>query len=592
MRKAVPLFQQMQVKIDRLNLVLDEGLSGVRVIRAFDRGAHESRRFDEANLDVTGTAIAVNRLVALLMPTMFFMMNLTSVLIIWFGSLRIDAGEMHVGAMMASLQYAIQILFAVFMVTAVFVMLPRAAASAERINEVLDVVPDVNDPPQPEGRRHDPGPRRVPGRDVPVSGRRRTGADGRVVHGAAGRGDRGHRRHRLGQVHARRPDPALLRRRRRPGARGRRGRQGHAAGRSARRHRLRAAEGRAVLGHDRQQHPLRPRRGHRRGHAPCRDGGAGRRVHRSHAGRLRLAGLAGRHQPVRRPEAAPGDRPRAGAPRRHLRVRRQLLGARLRHRRQAARRAAGRHRRRHRVHRLAAHRHRDERRPDRRAGRWPGRRHRHGTRSCCRPATSTARSRNRRRRSRRWRERRTHLDAAVGAGRRHVRRAPDERPRHARAEGQGLQGHAAPADRLSRAAPDRADRGGGRRRHRHAVQRDRSEDAGPGHDQDLRGLPGAHARAVERRDRLRLRRPHPVDAAGPLRGERGLPVPAAVPDVGRGAADGLRPAPGGRGEVQPPAAPVLRLEDARRDHEPGRQRPRQHQQHAAAEPHAARSPRC
>jgi ATP-binding cassette subfamily B multidrug efflux pump len=150
MRKAVPLFQQMQVKIDRLNLVIDEGLSGVRVIRAFDRGAHESRRFDAANHDVTDTAIAVNRLVALLMPTMFFMMNVTSVLIIWFGSLRIDAGEMHVGAMMASLQYAIQILFAVFMVTAVFVMLPRAAASAERINEVLDVVPDVNDPPQPK----------------------------------------------------------------------------------------------------------------------------------------------------------------------------------------------------------------------------------------------------------------------------------------------------------------------------------------------------------------------------------------------------------------------------------------------------------
>jgi len=87
--------------------------------------------------------------VGLLMPTMFLMMNLTSLLIIWFGSLRIDAGEMHVGAMLASLQYAIQILFAVFMVTAVFVMLPRAAASAERINEVLDVVPDVNDPPQP-----------------------------------------------------------------------------------------------------------------------------------------------------------------------------------------------------------------------------------------------------------------------------------------------------------------------------------------------------------------------------------------------------------------------------------------------------------
>lgn len=147
MWKAVPLFQQMQVKLDRLNLVLDEGLSGVRVIRAFDRGADQSRRFDAANQDVTATAISVNRLVALLMPAMFFMMNLTGVVILWFGALRIDAGEMHVGAMMASLQYAIQILFAVFMVTAVFVTLPRAAASAERINAVLDVVPDVVDPP-------------------------------------------------------------------------------------------------------------------------------------------------------------------------------------------------------------------------------------------------------------------------------------------------------------------------------------------------------------------------------------------------------------------------------------------------------------
>ena len=151
MWQAVPLFQQMQVKIDRLNLVLDEGLSGVRVIRAFDRGADQSKRFAAANQDVTATAISVNRLVALLMPAMFFMMNLTSVVILWFGAVRIDAGEMHVGAMMASLQYAIQILFAVFMVTAVFVMLPRAAASAERINAVLDVAPDVVDPAQPRG---------------------------------------------------------------------------------------------------------------------------------------------------------------------------------------------------------------------------------------------------------------------------------------------------------------------------------------------------------------------------------------------------------------------------------------------------------
>jgi ATP-binding cassette subfamily B protein len=146
MRKAIPLFQLMQVKIDKLNLVLDEGLTGVRVIRAFDRNAHESRRFNAANRDLTDNAIAVNRLVSMLMPAMFMMMNLTAVAIIWFGAIRIDSGQLQVGAMMSTLQYAVQILFSVFMVTAMFVTLPRAAASAERINAVLDVIPEVHDP--------------------------------------------------------------------------------------------------------------------------------------------------------------------------------------------------------------------------------------------------------------------------------------------------------------------------------------------------------------------------------------------------------------------------------------------------------------
>src|SRR3954469_5377289 len=149
MRRAIPLFQTMQGKLDKLNLVLDEGLTGVRVIRAFDRGAYEHRRFDAANLDVTTTAISVNRLIAYLMPAMILMLNLTSIAIIWFGSRRIDAGAMQVGAMIAFLQYAMQILFAVFMVTAMFIMLPRAAASARRINEVLDVEPEISDPAAP-----------------------------------------------------------------------------------------------------------------------------------------------------------------------------------------------------------------------------------------------------------------------------------------------------------------------------------------------------------------------------------------------------------------------------------------------------------
>src|SRR5712691_2441725 len=183
MRGAIPLSQAMQAKIDRLNLVLGDGLSGVRVIRAFDRGAHQRERFDQANLDLTNTAIGVNRLIAFLMPALIVMLNLTSIAIIWFGSHRIDAGAMQAGAMIASLQYAMQILFAVFMVTAMFVMLPRASASAKRINEVLDVAPESVDPAKSAHPRL-----------------------------ATRRGHRQHRRHRLRQVVAGGTDSALLRR--------------------------------------------------------------------------------------------------------------------------------------------------------------------------------------------------------------------------------------------------------------------------------------------------------------------------------------------------------------------------------------------
>ncbi|MGA7669818.1 MAG: ABC transporter ATP-binding protein [Nitrolancea sp.] len=149
LRKAVPLFQAMQVKLDKLNLVMDEGLTGVRVVRAFDRDAHEQQRFDVANLDLTNTAITVNRIVAVLMPSMMLILSLTSVAILWFGSIRVDNGTMQIGSMIAFLQYAMQILFAVLMVAVIFVLLPRAAASATRINEVLDKVPSIADPVQP-----------------------------------------------------------------------------------------------------------------------------------------------------------------------------------------------------------------------------------------------------------------------------------------------------------------------------------------------------------------------------------------------------------------------------------------------------------
>ena len=148
MINAIPLFRAMQVKLDKLNLILDEGLTGVRVVRAFDRQRYEERRFDEANLELTSIAIRVNRLIASLMPIMMLCLNISSVAILWFGANRINNGQMQLGALIAFLQYAMQILFALLMVSMMFIMLPRAAASADRINEVLDILPEINDPDQ------------------------------------------------------------------------------------------------------------------------------------------------------------------------------------------------------------------------------------------------------------------------------------------------------------------------------------------------------------------------------------------------------------------------------------------------------------
>jgi len=144
-RRALPMFKAIQAKIDRINLVLREGLTGVRVIRAFNRIDHEKRRFDTANLDLTATSITVNKLMAFMFPLMMLIMNLTSIAIIWFGAKRIDLGEMQIGSLMAFIQYATQILFSLLMVSFLFIMLPRASASAGRINEVLSIVPSITD---------------------------------------------------------------------------------------------------------------------------------------------------------------------------------------------------------------------------------------------------------------------------------------------------------------------------------------------------------------------------------------------------------------------------------------------------------------
>src|SRR3989440_11990149 len=148
MSQAIPLFRIMQKKLDKLNLILDEGLTGVRVVRAFDRKKYEEHRFDEANLDLTNVAIKVNRMVASLMPIMMLCLNVSSIAILWFGAIRINNGQMQVGALIAFLQYAMLILFALLMVSMMFIMLPRAAASADRINEVLAIEPEIKDADQ------------------------------------------------------------------------------------------------------------------------------------------------------------------------------------------------------------------------------------------------------------------------------------------------------------------------------------------------------------------------------------------------------------------------------------------------------------
>ena len=143
--KGIPYFQAMQGKIDKLNLVLRESLTGIRVVRAFNRIEHERGRFNRANEDLTATAIKANQIMAGMMPVMMLMINATSIAIIWFGGLRISTGHMQVGDLMAFLQYAMQILFSLMMALRMFSMVPRASASAARIHDVLSTEPVIVD---------------------------------------------------------------------------------------------------------------------------------------------------------------------------------------------------------------------------------------------------------------------------------------------------------------------------------------------------------------------------------------------------------------------------------------------------------------
>ena len=158
MGRGFGLFRTIQVKVDRLNLVLRENLTGVRVVRAFGRTPYELDRFRAANEDLTDTSVRVFRLMATMMPAIMLVMNLATVAIVWFGGVQVEAGTLPIGKLMAFIQYVTQILFAVMMVSFMLFMVPRGQASAVRILEVLDMEPEIRAPghagvpPEAKGR--------------------------------------------------------------------------------------------------------------------------------------------------------------------------------------------------------------------------------------------------------------------------------------------------------------------------------------------------------------------------------------------------------------------------------------------------------
>ncbi|GAB2967010.1 ABC transporter ATP-binding protein [Saccharothrix stipae] len=147
--RMVPQFRLMQERIDEVNRVLREQLSGIRVVRAFVRERAETRRFADVNDALTDTALRVGRLQALIFPVVMLLLNASSVAVLWFGAYRVDTGEMQIGALTAFLSYLMQILMAVMFATFISMMIPRASVSAERINEVLETESSVQPPTAP-----------------------------------------------------------------------------------------------------------------------------------------------------------------------------------------------------------------------------------------------------------------------------------------------------------------------------------------------------------------------------------------------------------------------------------------------------------
>ncbi|HHW41326.1 MAG TPA: ABC transporter ATP-binding protein [Syntrophomonadaceae bacterium] len=146
-KKGFPLFTVMQRRLDRVNSVMRENLAGVRVVKAFVRAEHEKSRFAEANRDLMEISVSASRVMALIMPLMMLMMNLSIVAVIWFGGIQVNTGGMQIGEVIAFINYLTQILFSLMMVAFILMMISRAKASADRLNEVLDMEPDIRNLP-------------------------------------------------------------------------------------------------------------------------------------------------------------------------------------------------------------------------------------------------------------------------------------------------------------------------------------------------------------------------------------------------------------------------------------------------------------
>ncbi|MDQ6876642.1 MAG: ABC transporter ATP-binding protein/permease [Candidatus Dormibacteraeota bacterium] len=152
--RMVPLFRAMQARIDAVNRVLREQLSGIRVVRAFVRERDEAKRFAEANAALTSTALKAGRLMVLIFPTVMLILNASSIAVLWFGAARVNSGAMQIGALTAFLMYLMLILTSVMMATFMAIMIPRAAVSADRIGEVLNTESSVKPPQHPVRELH------------------------------------------------------------------------------------------------------------------------------------------------------------------------------------------------------------------------------------------------------------------------------------------------------------------------------------------------------------------------------------------------------------------------------------------------------